>query len=106
MGFTPFHFSWIEDRITETYEMIYAHSDLLAYHFDEGVPWPEAFDEKAIPPKCTEEELSTAKGRCRRKARSMSPPHRSILNAVALADYWEKKEQLKRPGSWEKRKTG
>ena len=30
------------------------HTDLVAHHLDDGVPWPEAFEGKPFPPKVRE----------------------------------------------------
>ena len=100
MGFTPFHFSWIEDRLPETYQLLHKHSDLIAYHFDEGIPWPEAFADKPFHAN-VEAELRFRKAQLR--------PGDHVYVAVTpinfardgLADYWQEKEQLKRPGEWE-----
>jgi len=42
MGFTPFPFDVTPEAVTYTYGRIAAEGDLIAHHFDDGVPWPEA----------------------------------------------------------------
>ena len=102
MGFTPFHFSWIEDRLSETYSMVHQHSDLIAYHFDEGVPWPEAYAGRPFHPNVEAElKYRTEKLRPKRKVYVATTPINFSRNG--LADYWEEKEQLDRPGEWQDR---
>jgi len=103
MGFTPFHFSWVEERISETYDMIYAHSDMLAYHFDEGVPWPEALGNTAYHAN-VEKELKYRKSQIPVGGRVYVATTPINFERKGLADYWEEKEQLKRPGEWQDRK--
>ncbi len=103
MGFTPFHFSWIEDRITETYDMIYKHSDMIAYHFDEGVPWPEAHAKEPFHEK-VREELEYRKEQIPEGGKVYVATTPINFTRKGLADYWQKKEQQKRPGKWKKKK--
>jgi len=45
LGFTPFPPDRPDpyfDALLETYDRIRAHGDLIAHHFDDGIPWPEA----------------------------------------------------------------
>ena len=99
MGFTPFHYSWVEDEITKTYDMIYKHSDMMAYHFDEGVPWPEALDNKAYH-KNVEDELKHRKEALRKGTKLFVATTPIDFERKGLADYWESKPQVDRPGKW------
>ncbi|MCB1842055.1 MAG: hypothetical protein KDI09_03755 [Halioglobus sp.] len=103
MGFTPFHFSWIEDRISETYSMIYAHSDILAYHFDEGVPWPEALSNRPYHPN-VESELAHRKEQLSPGAKVYVATTPINFERKGLADYWEEKAQVKRPDGWQNKR--
>jgi hypothetical protein len=100
MGFTPFHFSWIEDRLTETYAMVNKHSDLIAYHFDEGVPWPEAYAGKPFHAN-VEAELKHRREQVPSGGKVYVATTPINFERDGLADYWEEKEQLDRPGAWE-----
>lgn len=100
MGFTPFHYSWVEDEITKTYDMIYKHADMMAYHFDEGVPWPEAFDNKPYHEN-VEKELKHRKEMLRNGKRLYVATTPINFERKGLADYWETKEQIDRPKGWE-----
>jgi len=45
LGFTPFPPSVPApdgQALTETYELLRQNGDLIAHHFDDGIPWPEA----------------------------------------------------------------
>lgn len=99
MGFTPFHFSWVEDRLPETYDMIYAHADMMAYHFDEGVPWPEAYANKPFHEN-VEAELTHRKEQLRPGKKLYVATTPINFERKGVADYWEEKEQVKRPKDW------
>ena len=100
MGFTPFHFSWIDDRLSETYSMVHKHSDLLAYHFDEGVPWPEAYAGKPFHEN-VEAELKYRKEQLKPGGKVYVATTPINFARDGLADYWEEKEQIDRPGDWQ-----
>ena len=42
LGFTPFPYDISQDAIDYVYARLAANADIVAHHFDEGVPWPEA----------------------------------------------------------------
>jgi hypothetical protein len=44
MGFTPFPYEISLDAVTYTYDRIAQDADLIAHHFDNGVPWVEALN--------------------------------------------------------------
>ncbi len=102
MGFTPFHFSWVEDRISETYQMIDDHGDLIAHHFDEGVPWPEALENKPYN-EHVEEIFQFRKSEIRQGQKVYVATTPINFERDGLADYWGKKAQEKRPGDWKNR---
>jgi hypothetical protein len=43
MGFTPFPYEITLEAVQDVYATIGRDADLIAHHFDNGVPWPEAF---------------------------------------------------------------
>lgn len=44
MGFTPFPHAGTADAVDAAYAVIATDGDLIAHHFDDGVPWDEALD--------------------------------------------------------------
>jgi hypothetical protein len=42
LGFTPFAYDLTLEAVERTYDLIGPNSDIVAHHFDGGVPWPEA----------------------------------------------------------------
>ena len=99
MGFTP----WPSDATTAAVDLAYAqisaHGDLIAHHFDGGVPWPEALAGAPLP-AAVEAELA---------ARVAATPagHRvylalSPLNGTrdGLAPYWNTTPNDPLPPAW------
>ena len=43
MGFTTWPYAATEEAVEDVYAKVHNHGDLIAFHFDEGVPWPEAY---------------------------------------------------------------
>lgn len=43
MGFTPWLYDYNAEAIDSTYDFINGHSEIIAHHLEEGVPWTEAF---------------------------------------------------------------
>lgn len=50
MSFTQWPYDSGAEAIGETFDLIRPNSDMLSFHFDEGVPWPEAFAGGAYNP--------------------------------------------------------
>ena len=46
MGFTPFPWDTTLAAVESTYDGIIANGDIICHHFDGGVPWPEALEDK------------------------------------------------------------
>jgi hypothetical protein len=46
MGFTPFPWDVSPAAVQSTYDGITANADIICHHFDDGVPWPEALEDK------------------------------------------------------------
>jgi hypothetical protein len=46
MGFTPFPYAISFEAVEYTYNTLATESDLIAHHFDSGVPWVEALEGK------------------------------------------------------------
>ena len=99
MGFTPFHFSWNEERLHETYELLNKHSDLIAHHFEEGVPWPEALSNERFHPK-VEKEIALRKKYTKIDKKVFVSTTAINFDRDAIADYWQSKSQKKLPKDW------
>jgi hypothetical protein len=46
MGFTPFPYEVSEEAVDFVYQHIAKEADIIDHHFDNGVPWVEAYDDK------------------------------------------------------------
>ena len=42
LGFTPFPYDFTSGALVETYQLLPQNADIIAHHFDDGIPWPEA----------------------------------------------------------------
>ena len=42
LGFTPFPYDTTVEAVTFTYDTLAKDADIIAHHFDDGIPWPEA----------------------------------------------------------------
>ncbi len=101
MAMTPWPYDFTPQGIQETYEILDQHTDMVAHHFDGGVPWPEAFSRGRYP-KRVQENL---------EFRANQLPGKKIYLAVTpiallrdqLANYWGKNENMKRPRKWRKK---
>jgi len=49
MGFTPWPPDFTHEAVAEVYNFIAEHADLIAHHFDNGVPWQEAYENRPYP---------------------------------------------------------
>jgi len=50
MGFTTWPYAATVEAVEDTYSKITQHGDLIAFHLDNGVPWPEAYMGDAFHP--------------------------------------------------------
>jgi len=50
MGFTPFPWDMSDEAVNATYQFLAANGDIIAHHFDGGVPWSEALEDKPFHP--------------------------------------------------------
>jgi hypothetical protein len=49
LGFTPFPYDTSTEAVDFTYERIALNADIIAHHFDDGIPWPEALSGDTYP---------------------------------------------------------
>ena len=46
LGFTPFPYDITTEAVEFSYNIIKTESDIIAHHFDDGIPWQEALENK------------------------------------------------------------
>ena len=49
MGFTTWPYDFTSQAVQSTYNQLQQHADLIAFHFDNGVPWNEALHNTGYP---------------------------------------------------------
>jgi hypothetical protein len=99
MGVTPWPHAYTLEAINEVYENIENHTDMIAHHFDDGVPWPEAHDSLSYHAN-VESQLSERTSRLQ--------PGQKVYLAICplgsdrcgLAGYWGEESDMERPGVW------
>lgn len=102
MAMTPFPYDYTPEAIEQTYDTLEKHCDFIIHHFDEGVPWPEVFEDKPWPAG-VEQELALRV--------SMLKQDRQVFLAVtpispmrdSLAGYWGTQGNMERPGDWKQK---
>ena len=99
MGTTPLPYDFTKQAVEKTYGIVSEHTDLIAHHFDSGVPWPEAFEGKPYHPN-VEANINT-------RLRHLQEGQKVYLAVTpisnlrdGLAKYWGEKENMERPGIW------
>src|SRR5262249_36168491 len=55
MGFTPFPYARTLQAVQDTWAVIGHDADLVTLHYDDGVPWQQAYDQTAYPPDYLDE---------------------------------------------------
>ncbi len=60
-GFTPFPYDISEEAVEKTHQLIVDNGSIYALHFDNGIPWKEALENKPFPKKIQEEWESSAR---------------------------------------------
>ncbi len=55
LGFTPFPYDISIEAVIFSYQTIATDADLIAHHFDDGIPWPEALSGEPYSPELMEE---------------------------------------------------
>lgn len=99
MGFTRWPPDFDAGAITLMYDVIKEHGDLIAHHFDDGVPWQEAYENASFNKK-VEEDISFS--------RSKTPKGHRVYVAITpldtaranLAAYRGENGTMPLPGSW------
>ncbi len=99
MGFTPFPWDFSIEAVVETNQAIREHGDIVSLHFDGGVPWPEALEDRPFHPKMQEDwkgKRDVAKGK---KVFLSVTPINNMRNA--MAKYRGKEENMPMPEAFQ-----
>lgn len=78
LGFTPWPADLTATGVDRTYAFIHEHANLIAHHFDGGVPWDEALADAPFP-KHLRDDWATRKSR--------TPGHFQTFVAVTPLDF-------------------
>ncbi|MFT3911977.1 MAG: hypothetical protein QM737_21310 [Ferruginibacter sp.] len=57
MGVTPWPAAYSTDAVNQSYAFINDHCDIVSHHFDEGIPYEEAFNNSAMPARLQQDVL-------------------------------------------------
>lgn len=99
MGFTSWPYDCTLDAIDDTYVKIQDHGDIVAMHFEGGVPWPEAYSGQPYN-QSVENEIA---GRLSRLDAGMDVY--LVLDSLnvehtGIARYWGASENMTLPSPW------
>ena len=103
MGFTPWPYDFTSEAVENTYHNINEHGDIIAHHFDEGIPWPEAFAGNPFH-KNVLENIDNRVRRLTNKQKVYLAVTPLEGDRKKLASYWGKSDHLSRPGKWKHKK--
>jgi len=103
MGLTPWPPDFTDEGVRDVYRFISEHGDMVAHHFDGGVPWLEALERRAYSQHLQDDW---------RRRKSNSPPNHAVYVAITplnfarngLADYWGKSDGMSLPKEWAKKR--
>lgn len=100
MGFTPFPYEATVPATQETYNNINLNSDIIAHHFDGGVPWVEAATNASYNTQI-EENISFRKLNTSASAKTYlaTTPINTYRNDIA--NYWGAQENMMKPFPWD-----
>lgn len=62
MGVTPWPADFTVDEVNNSYEFINNHCDIVSHHFDDGIPYEEAFQQQPMP-AAFQQEVQTRKSK-------------------------------------------
>jgi len=100
MGLTPFPYDITKEAVDNTYQFLSEHTDIIAHHFDSGVPWPEAYNQQEYHQK-VQENINIRiqhKNNLQETYLALTP-----LNGyrTEIAGYWAEKENQPQKENWE-----
>lgn len=99
LGFTPFPYEVSLQAVDFTYQTIAADADLIAQHFDDGVPWPEALAGTAFHPNMVADWETRRRLNPQGHARYISVTPINFLR-TGLAHYHGAEADLPLPAPW------
>ena len=97
MGVTPWPHDFTPEAIDQAYAFTAESTDLNVHHFDEGIPWPEALDQKPYPAN-VEDSLQLRVGRLRADRQTYIAA--TAARDSGLAGYWGQTRNLPLPEAW------
>ena len=99
MGFTPFPYDFTQDALEFTYANINYHSDILAHHFDNGVPWEEALNNSDLPNNLMYDfnDRISRTGKDKKIYLAVTP---LSTYRDKIAGYWGESEHMELTGKW------
>ena len=98
MGMTPWPYDFTPEAIADTYRFLGEHTDLIAHHLDDGVPWAEALAATPFPPKVRENlAYRAAQSDNRTIYLAMTP---IAIGRDGLAGDWGEQSNAQRTGPW------
>lgn len=100
MGFTPWPCDETQAAVDGTYAMINAHGDMLAYHIDSGVPWPEAYAGQPYPAAVEAVLTDLLARRPGNKTMYLGMTPLDMMRGD-VAGYWAQDENGPRPAPWD-----
>jgi hypothetical protein len=99
MGFTPFPYEMSADAVNYVYDRLNTDADIINHHFDNGVPWEEAFSGAEFP-QAIKDDWNYRKTKT-------SPNHKVYLSVTpldftrsALAAYRGVSDNMPLPARW------
>ena len=101
MGFTPWPYDFTQKAVDDTYCTVLQHSDLIAHHFDGGVPWEEALAGKPYHPHVIQEIENRVKESKGKKVYVAVTPLGFDRKSLAL--YWGRQSNME-SGRWNRKK--
>jgi hypothetical protein len=99
LGMQPFPHNASIEAVDQAYEFVSEHSDLLFYHLDNGIPWPEALADEPYHPNFIEDIDRMVAGREMGKPLYLAiTPNQPERNRIAL--YRGEDESMELPPDW------
>ena len=99
MGFSDWSYGTTAAHQEKTYDLIWENSDLICFQFDDGVPWPEAYEGKPFG-KALQQRID-------QRLEDLKKGHKVYLeisvltmNRDAIAGYWGEKSDMPMPEPW------
>jgi len=99
MGFTPWPYDFDEEALNYTARTVKEHGDLILFHLDNGVPWPEALSGAPFP-KQMQTDIADMKSQAGGFKKGHVSASRLAHNRIDLALYWSSDTHQPLPRDW------